>query len=141
MVRPLRNNNGAESSEPVPDGLDPTGTFERFLQWLERIGSQQAHHCPAPPPPPQRPTGDKLRPEKFDGVSESGKAEQWLCEMDTMFNALECGEQDMKRLAIFQLTYSATEWWEAEKTSLGDAAIRRMNWDAFKAKLLGKYFP
>lgn len=132
MVRPLRNNNGAESSEPVPDGLDPTGTFERFLQRLERIGSQQAHHCPAPPP--HRPAGDKLlerfralRPEKFDGVSEPGKAEQWLREMDTMFNALECGEQDKKRLAIFQLTYSAAEWWEAEKAALGDTAIRRMN--------------
>ena len=128
MVRPLWNNNGAESSEPVPDGLDPTGTFERFLQ---------AHHCPAPPP--HRPAGDKLlerfralRPEKFDGVSEPGKAEQWLREMDTMFNALECGEQDKKRLAIFQLTYSAAEWWEAEKAALGDATIRRMNWEAFK---------
>ena len=61
--------------------------------------------------------------------------------MDTMFNALDCGEQDKKRLAIFQLTYSAAEWWEAEKAALGDAAIRRMNWEASKTKFLGKYFP
>ena len=97
MVRPLLNNNGAGPSEPIPDGLDPTRTFERFLQQLERIGSQQAYHYPAPPP--HRPAGYKLlerfralRPEKFDGVSEPEKAEQWLREMDTMFNALEFGE-------------------------------------------------
>ena len=61
--------------------------------------------------------------------------------MDTMFNALECGEQDKKRLEIFQLTYSVAEWWEAEKAALGDAATRRMNWEAFKTKFLGEYFP
>ena len=68
-----------------------------------------------------------LRPEKFDGISEAWKAEQWLREMETIFSALECGDADKKRLAVFQLTYSAAEWWEAEKATLGDEAIRRLN--------------
>ena len=38
------------------------------------------------------------------------------------------------------MTYFVAEWWEAEKAALDDAAIRRMNWEAFKTKFLGKYF-
>ena len=47
--------------------------------------------------------------------------------MDRVFNVLECEDQDKKRLAIFQLTYSTTEWWEAERAALGEEAIRRLS--------------
>ena len=65
---------------------------------------------------PQRQTGDKLleqfcalRPEKFDGMSEAWKAEQWLREMDWIFETMECTELDKRRLATFQLTDAAAD--------------------------------
>ena len=61
--------------------------------------------------------------------------------MDTIFNALGCKEQDKKRLDVFQLTYSAAEWWEAEKAAFGEETIGRLSWVDFKTKFLGKYFP
>ena len=60
--------------------------------------------------------------------------------MDTIFSTLECDEQDKKSLAIFQLTYSATEWWEAEKATHGEEVTRSITWNAFKVRFLGKYF-
>ena len=61
--------------------------------------------------------------------------------MDTIFNTLGYEEQDKKRSAVFQLTYSAAEWWEAEKSASGEEAIGRLSWVDFKTKFLGKYFP
>ena len=61
--------------------------------------------------------------------------------MDTIFNALGCEEQDKKRLAVFQLTYSTAEWWEAEKAASGEEVIGCLSWEDFKTKFLGKYFP
>ena len=61
--------------------------------------------------------------------------------MNIIFNALGCEEQDRKRLAVFQLTYSAAEWWEAEKAAYNKEAIWHLSWVDFKTKFLGKYFP
>ena len=92
-VRNTSNSNGVGHSEPIPDGLDPTRAFERFLQRLERIASQPVVHCcPTPPLPlsPLRIARDKLLerfrplyPESFDGFFDQGKAEQWFQGIDT----------------------------------------------------------
>ena len=57
------------------------------------------------------------------------------------FYALGCEEQDKKRLAVFQLTYSAAEWWEVEKAASGEEVIVCLSVVDFKTKFLGKYFP
>ena len=41
----------------------------------------------------------------------------------------------------FQMTYAAADWWESDKETMVEEAIRRMSWIAFKAKFLEKYFP
>ena len=64
------------------------------------------------------------------------KAEQWLRGMDTIFNALGYEDQDKKRLAVFQLTYSTAKWWEAEKAASGEEVIGRLSWVDFKTKFL-----
>ena len=100
MVRNTRNKNGAEHpGAPAPDTLDPTGAFEAFLRRLERIGGNHGNNG-APP----RQTSDKLlerfrplRPEKFNGMTDAWQAEQWLREMDSIFETMECTEQDKRR--------------------------------------------
>ena len=44
-------------------------------------------------------------------------------------------------MATFQLTYAAADWWESEKATLREEAIRGMTWATFKIKFLEKYFP
>ena len=61
--------------------------------------------------------------------------------MDLIFDTIECLDQEKHRMANFQLTYAAADWWESEKATLGEEAIRGMTYATFKIKFLEKYFP
>ena len=85
-----RNRNG--TPEPLPEGMDFTGVFGALLQRLERIGNNHGNNHQAAP----RQTRDKLlerfkalRPDKYDGPGEACKIEQWLREMDRIFETME----------------------------------------------------
>ena len=54
------------------------------------------------------------------------KAEQWLREMDLIFDTIECTDQEKRRMATFQLTYIVADWLESEKATLGEEAIQGM---------------
>ena len=81
------------------------------MQRMEHLGNQNNRPPPLPivlPPPPLRQTGDKLLerfrallPDKFDGMAEPWKAEQWLQEIEVILDAIEYNEQDKRRLASF----------------------------------------
>ena len=90
------------------------------MQRMEHLGNQNQNNHLQPPiafHPPPRQTGDKLlerfralRPEKFDGLVDQWRAEQWLREIDLIFETIECNELDKRRLAVFQLTFAAVDW-------------------------------
>ena len=56
--------------------------------------------------------------------------------MDCIFETIECNDQEKKRLATFQMTYAAADWWDAEKATIGIEATRRMPWVTFKERFL-----
>ena len=60
--------------------------------------------------------------------------------MDLIFDVVECSDQDKRRMAVFQLTYAAADWWESERATLGEEGVRRLTWTTFKARFLEKYF-
>ena len=125
------------------------------MQCMDHIDNQNGYHnqlLPPPfePPPPLPPRQIRdnilecfciLHPDRFNGLVETQRAEQWLREMEMIFEAIECSEQDKQQLAVFQLTFSAADWWASEKAMMGAEAIRIMTWEAFKARFLEKYFP
>ena len=93
-------------------------------------------------------TGDKLlarfcalQPDKFDGMVEACQEKQWLREMDHIFKTMDCNEIEKRRLAIFQLTYAAANWWDAEKATVREDAAKEMTWTEFRERFLEKYFP
>ena len=97
---------------------------------------------------PVHQTGDKLlkrfrdlQPENFTGLAEAWEAEQWLRQMDMIFKTIMCSDIEKKCLVVFQLTYSAADWWDAIKSTIGEDVARRMTWTSFKTKFLEKYFP
>ena len=91
--------------------MDPTGIFEAFIQRMEHLGNQNNRPAPPPivlPPPLPRQTGDKLLEQfralcadKFDGMVEPWRAEQWLREIELILDAIECDEQDKYCLTSF----------------------------------------
>ena len=88
---------------------------------MEHLGNQNNRPAPPPivlPPPPPSQTGDKLlerfralHPDKFDGMAEPWRAEQWLREIEVILDVVECNEQDKRRLGSFQLMFAALDWW------------------------------
>ena len=127
----------------VPQAADPTGMFEAFVRRIERAADNH-NHGGAPP----RHVEDRIverfrhfRPEKFNGDAEPWRAEQWLREMESIFDTLGCSEIEKRRLATFQLTYAAADWWESEKAILGEDAVKAMPWNAFRELFLENYFP
>lgn len=144
-TRANRNQTGGPSNVAPPE-IDPTGAVEVFNQRMEQvlncadrvIGNEV----------PTRQAGDMLlkgfrdlKPETFTGLAGASEAEQWIRQMDSIFDAIECNDLEKKRLAVFQLTYSAADWWESVKATIGEDATRRMTWTTFKTKFLEKYFP
>ena len=70
-----------ETHAPPTEGMDPIEAFGAFLRRLEQIGNHDGAT--------QRPMRDKLlerfralRLEKFDGMVEPWKAEQWIQKKD-----------------------------------------------------------
>ena len=61
--------------------------------------------------------------------------------MDIIFDTMGCSGIEKRRLATYQLTYVAADWWESEKANLGERAIQIMTWVAFKELFLENYFP
>ena len=80
------NRNGAGPSEPpIPETIDPTELLDALVRRIKRASNNVGNNNHATHPPRQ--TGDKLlerfralRPEKFDGMMELQRAEQWLRE-------------------------------------------------------------
>ena len=52
--------------------------------------------------------------------------------MDLIFETIECTDIEKRCLAVFQLTFSATDWWDTVKAMIGEDA---------KTQFLEKYFP
>jgi len=113
----------------APITNDPTGLFEAFICGLENLGAT----LPARGPQPyahRAPAGDTrlkefcaLKPERFDGLGEPWKAEQWLREKENIFDAMDCSATERRRLAMFQIMYVAANWWESVKATIGEDAV------------------
>ena len=111
---------------------------ERAINRIERRSRNET---------PTRQTGDQLlekflaiKPETFDGTVGARGVKQWIHQLDSIFETMECNDVEKKRLAVFQLTYSTTNWCEAIKATVGEEVARAMSWPTFKARFLEKHF-
>ena len=87
--------------------MDPTRIFETFAQRMVQIGETNNNNVLV-----RQHHGSKvlerfraLRLEKFDGMDEPSIAEQWLREIDLIFDTIECLDQEKRKMVTFQLTY------------------------------------
>ena len=93
MAGATRNSKNRQG-EPIPPEMDPTGVFEAFEQRMVQLGGTNNNIAPIRPLHGSKVLGRfrALRPEKFNGMNDPSKAEQWLREMDLIFDTIECSD-------------------------------------------------
>ncbi|KAH9665582.1 Endonuclease [Citrus sinensis] len=84
----------------------------------------------------------KLRPPTFQGTVDPMVVEAWLKQMEKIFVAMGCNDDQRVILASFVLQGEADHWWDAKsrllRAGLQDAPI---TWELFLEAFHEKYFP
>ncbi|XP_017423495.1 uncharacterized protein LOC108332693 [Vigna angularis] len=110
IIATTRNTSGASTS----NATHPTEwSLESFLQ----------HH-----------------PAKFNGKCLPDEADQWLRDMERIYNAKRCPDDNRLAFTEYLMTGEASHWWTSMKTILADAQSP-VSWEVFKRKFYEEYFP
>ncbi|XP_047150545.1 uncharacterized protein LOC124822569, partial [Vigna umbellata] len=110
ILAATRNTPGASSSTATPHA---EWSLESFLQ----------HH-----------------PAKFSGTCLPDEADQWLRDMDRVYNAKRCSDENRLAFTEYLLTGEASHWWASVRAILMDAHSP-ITWEVFRNKFYEEYFP
>ncbi|XP_047151096.1 uncharacterized protein LOC124823020 [Vigna umbellata] len=110
IIAATRGTPGASSSNATPHA---EWSLESFLQ----------HH-----------------PTKFSGTCLPDEADQWLRDMERIYNAKRCPDENRLAFTEYLLTGEASHWWASVKAILTDAHSP-INWEVFRSKFFEEYFP
>ncbi|XP_052728435.1 uncharacterized protein LOC128195239 [Vigna angularis] len=79
-------------------------------------------------------------PAKFNGKGLPDEADQWLRDMEKIFNAKRCPDENRLAYAEYLLTGEANHWWASARAILADAH-QPITWEVFRSKFYEEYFP
>ena len=79
------------------------------------------------------------KPPEFAGTTEPIRCIRWLKEMETIFDACDCLENQRIKYATRLLKDETVDWWELIRSSLTPENLARLSWAEFKEKLMEKY--
>ncbi|XP_052734205.1 uncharacterized protein LOC128196732 [Vigna angularis] len=79
-------------------------------------------------------------PAKFDGKCSPDKADQWLRDMERVYNAKRCPDENRLSYTEYLLTGGASHWWSSAQMIL-EGTGTPITWDLFKKKFYKEYFP
>ncbi|XP_052732488.1 uncharacterized protein LOC128196274 [Vigna angularis] len=111
ILAATRHTSGASSSNAAPPAAE--WSLESFLQ----------HH-----------------PAKFSGKCLPDEADQWLRDMERIYNAKRCPDESRLAFTEYLLTGEASHWWTSMKAILTDAQ-NPITWAVFRSKFYEEYFP
>ncbi|XP_073061741.1 uncharacterized protein [Primulina eburnea] len=81
-----------------------------------------------------------LHPPMFKGIENALECENWLKNMDQLFESLEYPDDRRIKLVVHQLLDVAKSWWIMTKKALeGRGTI--VTWDIFKSEFYQRFFP
>ncbi|XP_017420373.1 uncharacterized protein LOC108330397 [Vigna angularis] len=80
------------------------------------------------------------RPAKFSGKCLPDEADQWLRDMERIYNAKRCSDDNRLAFTKYLLTGEASHWWTSMKAILTDAKSP-ITWAVFRNKFYEEYFP
>ncbi|XP_017423414.2 uncharacterized protein LOC108332604 [Vigna angularis] len=80
------------------------------------------------------------RPAKFDGKCLPDEADQWLRDMEQIYNAKRCPDDNRLAFTKYLLTGEASHWWASVKMIFTDAQSP-ISLEVFRDKFYEEYFP
>ncbi|XP_017413253.1 uncharacterized protein LOC108324838 [Vigna angularis] len=78
-------------------------------------------------------------PAKFSGKCLPDEADQWLRDMERIYNAKRCLDDNRLAFTEYLLTGEASHWWASMKMILTDAQSP-ISWDVFRTRFYEEYF-
>ena len=81
----------------------------------------------------------RLKPPAFLGSANPMDADDWLTEIEKIFEARHCPEQEKVTLATFMLQGGAFDWWNVHKKKYPENYL--VTWAIFRQEFQRKYFP
>ncbi|GAU51804.1 hypothetical protein TSUD_415920, partial [Trifolium subterraneum] len=82
----------------------------------------------------------KHKPSFFVGGFNPDGAVKWVEEVEIIFDAMECANENKLALGTYMLREEANQWWKNAKLRLGDRGVV-FTWEMFKREFFNKYFP
>ncbi|KAK2359561.1 hypothetical protein QL285_084922 [Trifolium repens] len=79
-------------------------------------------------------------PPTFKGMHDPEGAQDWMQEIERIFRAMVCTDEQKVRLETHMLVGEAGDWWDNARQRL-EVAGTVITWAVFKGEFLGKYFP
>ncbi|XP_017428814.1 uncharacterized protein LOC108336880 [Vigna angularis] len=79
-------------------------------------------------------------PAKFNGKGLPDEADQWLRDMERIYDAKRCPDENRLAFTEYLLTGEASHWWTSIKAILTDAHSP-ITWAVFRSKFYEEYFP
>ncbi|XP_017426309.1 uncharacterized protein LOC108334895 [Vigna angularis] len=79
-------------------------------------------------------------PAKFSGKCLPDEADQWLRDMERIYNAKRCPDDNRLAFTEYMLTGEASHWWTSLKMILADTQSP-ITWEVFRSKFYEEYFP
>ncbi|XP_052723852.1 uncharacterized protein LOC128193787 [Vigna angularis] len=80
------------------------------------------------------------RPAKFDGKCLPDGADQWIRDMEQIYDAKDCPNDRRLAFTEYLLTGEASHWWSTAKMLLTESHSP-ISWKVFKEKFYEEYFP
>ncbi|XP_041011445.1 uncharacterized protein LOC121255235 [Juglans microcarpa x Juglans regia] len=80
-----------------------------------------------------------MHPPNFDGRSDPKAVEDWIQDIEEIFRALECTDQQKLWFIAFKLTGEAKRWWNSEKAIREAEGTRMIKVPQFKIITLCTY--
>ncbi|GAU49519.1 hypothetical protein TSUD_407520 [Trifolium subterraneum] len=81
----------------------------------------------------------KHKPSFFTGGFNPDGAVKWVEEVEIIFDAMECAEENKLTLETYVLREEANQWWKSAKLRLGGGGVV-ITWEMFKREFFTKYF-
>jgi len=120
-----------------------------YQQHMEALRQLEENMAVAPvfgreprPPVRERSLEDFLKhhPVKFNGKTSPDAADQWLKDLERIFDAKTCPVENRLAFTVYMLTGEAEHWWTSTKSILEERR-EPVTWEAFWGKFLSEYFP
>jgi len=77
---------------------------------------------------------------KFNGKTSLDAADQWLKDLERIFDVKMCPTDKSLSFAVYMLTGEAEHWWISIKSIMEERG-EPVTWESFREKFLSEYFP